>query len=294
MTDGERPTDEGTSTASDVPERPCGVTEDDTTLLAVGDSRLYVAVWQRLAARLGWSITLAAPRDDLFALLDRSPRPHDLVLLSLSPSDPATVHFVHRLRSLPDYRAVPLILATTSGESPTLHRLLAAGVDAVAERSDLAHVETTLLAFRTALGPPPRVGCIEDSRVAGRRIQDLLSGRQRMHLEHHTDPAEALVVHRRDPYDVVLLDWTFPGPLQGAEIVESLDAEGEPAILVLSDAEELRHLPPSTLRRIDAVLPKRAVPTLLPAALASRLRELQLRRLLRARTLGLSVPPVRC
>jgi CheY-like chemotaxis protein len=293
VTDVERPTGEGTSTASDVSEPPRESAEGGTALLAVEDSRLYMAVWRRLAARLGWSITLAAPGDDLFALLNRSSRPHDLVLLSLSPNDPRTADLVRRFRSLPDYRAVPLILATTGGESTTLRRLLAAGVDALAERSDPAHVETALVAFHTALGPPPRVGCIEDSRVAGRRILDLLSGHYRMHLEHHADPAEALAVHRRDPYDVVLLDWTFPGPLQGAAIVEALDAEGEPAILVLSDAEELRHLPPPTLLRIDAVLPKRAVGTLLPDALASRLRELRLRRLLRTRVLDLFEPPVR-
>ncbi len=290
MTTGERTTTEDIPSANDGPDvLPDG--EEGVRLLAVEGSRLYVAVWRRLATRLGWPITLAEPGTGLFDLLARSPRPHDLVLLSLSPADPATGELVRRLRALPDYRAAPFVLATTGEESTELRRLLAAGVDAVADRSDLAHVESTLRTLHAALGPVPRVACIEDSRVAGRRILDLLAGHHRIHLEHHTDPVVALATHRREPYDIVLLDWTFPGPLQGPAIAEALGETGETVILVLSEAEELQHLPASTSLRIDAVLPKRAIDTLLPWALATRLRELHLRRLLRARTAATLVTP---
>jgi CheY-like chemotaxis protein len=259
-------------------------------LLAVEGSRLYVAVWKRLAARLGWSLTLAEPGEELPGLLARSSHRHDLVLLSLSPADPATPELVRRLRALPDYRATPFVLATTGHENAKLHGLFKGAVDAVADRSDPAQVETTLRAMHAALGPVPRAACVEDSRVAGRRILDLLAGRHRVRLEHHTDPAEALDAHRRDPYDLVLLDWTFQGPLQGAAIVEALEKVGEPALLVLSDAEELRRLPPAIASRIDVVLPKGGIDALLPRAFAACLRELSLRRLLRARVV--SSPPV--
>ncbi len=265
--------------------------EEAVRLLAVEGSRLYTTVWRRLAARLGWIVTIVEPEAVFSGPPSSISRPHDLVLLSMSAADPATPDLIRRLRTVPDYRATPLILATTAGETPTLSRLLASGLDAVVERADLAQVERALCFFQTILGPVPRVACIEDSRVAGHRILSVLAGRHRLHVEHHTDPADALSIHRREPYDIVLLDWTFPGPLQGPAITEALAEEGEPVILVLSDAEDLHHLPPQTAMWIDAVLPKKGIDAQLPWALTARLRELYLRRLLRARASGSFVAP---
>lgn len=271
-----RPADEGPVTAA-------AGTEDDgrTCLLAVEGSRLYAAAWTRLARDLDWTVSVCEP-SALGPGLARRPVAHDLVLLSLSPADPDTFEIVRRLRATPGYRALPVVLATTATDAAHEARLHAQGVDAIVERSDPARVGETLRRLRAALGPRPRVACIEDSQVAGRRIHDLLAGHVPIVLDHHADPAEALAAHRAAPYDVVLLDWTFPGPLQGPGIADALGETGEPVIVVLSDAEGLQRLPAATAARIDVALPKRALDTFLPWVLEELVREIFHRRLRRA------------
>ena len=99
----------------------------------------------------------------------------------------------------------------------------------------------------------PRILCVDD-RVSSLEVRRALLAQMGYDVLIAGDPATALSIFDKNPVDLVLLDYSFPGQMSGDELAHELRAR-EPGVplIMLSGYPDL---PPDVAHSVDVVLLK--------------------------------------
>lgn len=205
----------------------------DTTYLVVDSSRLMTGVVRRCLGELGADdIHVCGSGAEALALLERLPA--GVVVSSLQLPDMTGLELSQRLRQhLPWSQAAIVIL--TSEPTPQLHiavqhlgmvAVLAKPFDSAqlrsaiagARSSSTAAVQLDSLAGRQVL-------IVDDSSVAQRRVQQVLTDLGFQHFTTAADGVEAIAALGQKPFDLVVTDFNMPR-MDGHELVAHVRANG--------------------------------------------------------------------
>jgi len=216
-------------------------------VLVVDHSKVFRAVWDRNALRLGIEpITASTAEQALEALRDQRV---DLVCVSLSLPGMDGIDLVQLIRRLPPHRNLPVILLTATEDKGIRERAFAAGVTEIHDKKDIESLMQRIKRFvrehhHDVTG---RVLYVEDSSVVAHVMMKILAEMQ-LEVDHYTSADEAIGAFEEHSYDLIISDILVEGQMSGVGLVSRIrETAGEKArvpILTVSSLDD-------TARRIQ-------------------------------------------
>jgi two-component system cell cycle response regulator len=216
-------------------------------VLVVDHSKVFRAVWDRNALRLGIEpITVSTAEEALEALRDQR---IDLMCVSLSLPGMDGIDLVQVIRRLPPHRNLPVILLSATEDKGLRERAFAAGVTEIHDKKDIESLLQRVKRFvrehhRDVTG---RVLYVEDSSVVAHVMMKILAEMQ-LEVDHFTSADEAIKSFEEHSYDLIISDILVEGQMSGVGLVSRIrEASGDKArvpILTVSSLDD-------TARRIQ-------------------------------------------
>ncbi|QOC21411.1 diguanylate cyclase [Wenzhouxiangella sp. AB-CW3] len=189
--------------------------------LIVDHSRVFRAIWQRLAAQAGHEPMMVESAASGLALLKRQPA--DVVCVSRSLPDGDGIEFARQARQLPHGKSVPIILLTSSTDKRIHRRAFEAGITDIHARTRIEELFKRIDRFTRERDQPltGRVLYVEDS-VTASRIMIHVMHKMSLDVDHFRSAAEALEAFDPERHDLVISDILVEGAISGITLVSRL------------------------------------------------------------------------
>lgn len=97
--------------------------------MVVDDSRTMRLILGKTLGDLGYSVSQAANGREALDMLERDPEPVGLVLVDWNMPELNGIEFVRRMRSMPRFQNVRLVMVTTETQAEQMMAALEAGAD---------------------------------------------------------------------------------------------------------------------------------------------------------------------
>lgn len=190
-------------------------------VLVVDHSRLFRAVWERNALRLGIEPVSAASAEEALEILRE--RRIDYVCCSLSLPGMDGVDFCKVMRRNPQLKNTPVVLMSATEDQALRQRAFEAGITEIHDKKDVEELLQRVKRFarehhRDVTG---RVLYVEDSSVVAHVMVRILT---EMHLEvdHFVSADQALEAFDANNYDLVISDIVVEGQTSGVGLVSRI------------------------------------------------------------------------
>ncbi len=128
--------------------------------------------------------------------------------------------------------------------------------------------------------PPLRILLVEDSPVQARLMAKILAGGRAGHrITVASSAEEGLTLLSRQPYDLILLDYTLPG-MSGMEALTRIRAQDSTIPIILATGSGSEQIAVEAMKRgaSDYIIKEETLPSLLPSAVEQAWQKSQLER----------------
>ena len=200
--------------------------------VVVDSSVVSLNVSSTFLTRAGFTVHRFGSAAEAFSQLPTLPLV-SIVCVSLVTEDWSGLDFCRRLRVLALYRAVPVLLLTSSEASSIREEAMDAGITDVFYKADLAPFQRFLADFnRYGAELHGRVLYVEDSLTAANVFRDWLAPFP-VQIDHFESAEEALVAFDQVQYDIVVSDYLLKGKQSGLGLTQVLRSEKKSPIPIL-------------------------------------------------------------
>ena len=210
-------------------------------VLVVDHSKVFRAVWDRNALRLGIEPITASNAEEALEVL-REKRV-DLACVSLSLPGMDGIDLVQVMRRIPPLKNLPVILLTSTEDMDMRERAFAAGVTEIHEKKDVESLLQRVKRFvrehhRDVTG---RVLYIEDSNTVAHVMMGILAEMQ-LEVDHFPSADAAWLAFQDSNYDLIISDIMVEGQMSGVGLVSRIrESQGDKSrvpILTVSSLDD--------------------------------------------------------
>lgn len=210
-------------------------------ILVVDHSKVFRALWRRLALKAGHEpIMVASARDGLEILRQQ---PVDLVCVSLTLPDMDGMDFCRQVRGMRQGRKIPLIVLTSTEDKQARAEAFEAGATDLYSKTNIDDLFRQAKRYieggkKTLSG---EVLYIEDSSVVAHVMLGILKGLG-LEVDHYKSATDAFEAFKRKQYDLVVSDILVEGEMSGVGLVsrirEMIPDKARLPILAISGMDE--------------------------------------------------------
>jgi two-component system, cell cycle response regulator len=190
-------------------------------VLFVDHSKVFRSVWERMVLHAGHEPLIASDGMSGLCLLEQ--QAVDFVCVSLSLPDIDGIRFTRQVRTLPNGRAVPIVLLTSAQDNTTRQRAFEAGVTDICRKTGIEALfhRAERMVGKDDQALSGRVLYVEDSPTTYKVMTRLLES-MGLAVDHFVSADEALTHFDPDSHDLVISDILVEGDMSGVALVSEL------------------------------------------------------------------------